>query len=621
MKAYVRKATDYRYAVYAGSPENHSKDSLVIGEYFTRRQAIRHATRNGYSVQIRGHDYIAEEQKKMKETLNIYVTASEYPDEKRTAGEWISLPADKRDIDLALVRMGVYGSEYGNDYFITDFESNIPTISRMPIEYIQRKGIENLNTLAEKLEKSDPSLINELNNALEEMAAMNNRSRPDRSSFFPRRPLTQYKAAHSMVNDGAVVPMEQMSFDSLAGTATNTRPVRNSNYDRFPTDEAEFKEVTDKLEKGIEQVFNSNKYKDYLNTLSKFHRYSFRNCLLISMQNPNATYVAGRKAWQHHFDRYVPHDEVSNSIKIFAPVPNVTVQEEQRKGQDGKPVYWSDGSPIVDMVATAMPKFILVDVYDISQTNGEPLHELEVKALAGKVENYNDLTAAIKRVSPVPINYHDTSKVSLPGSDGKSISGYYDHEDKQIVINTGMSEEQNLKTMIHELAHARLHDAELRGPIGALGILSDKQTREVQAESIAYTVCQHFGVDTSQYSFNYIALWSGDKEQKALKSSLNVIRNEAKDIIGEVDRHLIELQREKVAVVEQATIPEVQEQTKRTAKNSSNRKPTKTTTPKRTANLEKRGVRANLEAAKVKAAEHNANRAAKAKTKNTELGA
>jgi antirestriction protein ArdC len=306
------------------------------------------------------------------------------------------------------------------------------------------------------------------------------------------------------------------------------------------------KEITDKLEAGIKDIFDSGQYKTYLKTLSKFHNYSFNNCMLIAMQKPDATHVAGYSAWRDNFKRNVMKGE--KGIKILAPSPYKIQKDMERiDPKTGSAVIGSDGKPVTEQVEVTVPAFRIVTVFDISQTDGEPLPEIGVDELTGDVESYEDFFSALEKSSPVPIAIEDITS---------GAKGYFEQTEKRIALNSGMSELQTLKTAIHEIAHARLHDIDKNAPKDTRR--PDRDTREVEAESVAYTVCSHYGLDTSDYSFGYIAGWSGERELDTLKASLNTIRSEANAIITEVDGHMAELQQSREAEVIQNLKSEVE---------------------------------------------------------------
>ena len=291
------------------------------------------------------------------------------------------------------------------------------------------------------------------------------------------------------------------------------------------------KEITDRLEQGITELFESERYKEYLRVMSKFHNYSFNNTLLIAMQKPDASLVAGFSAWKNNFGRNVMKGQ--KGIKIIAPSP-YKVKQEMKKidPHTGKPVIGKDGKPVTEEKEITIPAYKVVSVFDVSQTEGKELPDLAVNELTGDVEHYKDFFAALEKTSPVPIGFE-----KIEGG----AHGYYHLEDKRIAIDEGMSELQTLKTAIHEIAHAKLHDIDLNAPENEQQPRVDRRTREVEAESVAYTVCQHYGLDTSDYSFGYVAGWSSGHELSELKSSLETIRSAAAEIINSIDETLAEL--------------------------------------------------------------------------------
>ncbi len=299
------------------------------------------------------------------------------------------------------------------------------------------------------------------------------------------------------------------------------------------TEQQRVKEITDKLEEGLKELFESEKYKSYLNTMSKFHNYSFNNTLLIAMQKPEATLVAGYKAWQKNFDRHVNKGE--KAIRILAPAP-YKIKEERDKLDPvtGELLFDENGMPQKENVEITIPAFRPVSVFDVSQTDGKPIPELETAELLQTVEGYEDFVKALMEVAPVPIGFED-----IPGES----KGYFHTEEKRIAVQENMSESQTLKTMVHEVAHSMLHNKELNKDMDAP--VKDRNTKEVEAESIAYTVCQHFGIDTSDYSFGYIAGWSSGKEMTELKASLDTIRRTASELITGIEGQLHALQLER----------------------------------------------------------------------------
>ena len=292
------------------------------------------------------------------------------------------------------------------------------------------------------------------------------------------------------------------------------------------------KEITDRLEQGIAELFDSERYREYLKVMSKFHNYSFNNTLLIAMQKPDASLVAGFSAWKNNFERNVMKGQ--KGIKIIAPSPYKIKQEMQKiDPHTQKPIIGKDGKPVTEEKEVKIPAYKVVSVFDVSQTEGKELPDIAVDELTGDVDRYKDFFAALEKTSPVPIAFENIEGGS---------HGYYHLEDKRIAINEGMSELQTLKTAIHEIAHAKLHDIDLNAPKDEQPRV-DRRTREVEAESVAYTVCQHYGLDTSDYSFGYVAGWSSGRELSELKSSLETIRSAAAEIINSIDENLAELQK------------------------------------------------------------------------------
>jgi antirestriction protein ArdC len=321
--------------------------------------------------------------------------------------------------------------------------------------------------------------------------------------------------------------------DTMTAAASTTTPITLT----AETTKDKLKEITGKLEAGIKGLFDSGQYAAYLKTLSKFHNYSFNNCILIAMQRPDATHIAGYTAWQQNFKRQVMKGE--KGIKIIAPSPyKMRKEQEQIDPTSGSVVVGKDGKPLMEEVEVKVPAFKIATVFDISQTDGEPLPEIGVNELTGDVDKYSDFFKALEKSSPVPISIEEIAS---------GAKGYYEQVDKRIAIQGGMSELQTLKTAIHEIAHARLHDIDKNAPKDVPR--PDRDTREVEAESVAFTVCAHYGLDTSDYSFGYIAGWSGDKEMDALKQSLETIRTEAGAIITEVDGHMAQLAKERDEVI------------------------------------------------------------------------
>ena len=301
----------------------------------------------------------------------------------------------------------------------------------------------------------------------------------------------------------------------------------------------QLKEITERLEQGVKDIFTSEMYTKYLLTMSKFHNYSFNNTLLIAMQRPDATLVAGYNAWKNKFNRYVKKGE--KGIQIIAPAPVKEREEREKIDKDtGLTVLNENGEPEIEVVERVIPRFRVTTVFDYAQTDGEPLPTLEVNELTARVKDYTLLKEAIEQVSPVPIRF---------GEIEGSAKGYYSHMDKEICVRADMGESQTIKTMIHEVAHAMLHDND---QMKQRGEEKDQLTKETEAESIAFTVCSALGIDTSDYSFPYVASWASGKELKELKDSMDTIRLTAADFLEKLETAVAERSVEHITAMEYA---------------------------------------------------------------------
>ena len=328
------------------------------------------------------------------------------------------------------------------------------------------------------------------------------RTEPEQSYMDAATPGQEVRAAEQPTEPRPVIPI----------VLTSEKPAEK------------LKEITDRLEQGITELFDSERYKEYLRVMSKFHNYSFNNTLLIAMQKPDASLVAGFSAWKNNFERNVMKGQ--KGIKIIAPSPFKVKQEMQKiDPHTQKPVIGKDGKPVTEEKEITIPAYKVVTVFDVSQTEGKELPDIAVDELTGDVDRYKDFFAALEKTSPVPIAFEKIEGGS---------HGYYHLADKRIALNEGMSELQTLKTAIHEIAHAKLHDIDLNAPKDGQPRV-DRNTREVEAESVAYTVCQHYGLDTSDYSFGYVAGWSKGKELDELKASLDTIRTCAAGLIDAIE--------------------------------------------------------------------------------------
>ena len=283
-------------------------------------------------------------------------------------------------------------------------------------------------------------------------------------------------------------------------------------------------EILERLEQGVKDFYKGDKFQSYLNTLSKFHNYSLNNTLLIAMQKPEASLVAGYNAWKNNFNRQVQKGE--KAIKILAPTPYKTKKMIDKVDEKGNLVLDENGKPKKEEVILTVLKFKVVSVFDVSQTEGEPLPQL-VESLKGEVHEFDYLFQALKEISPVPISFEDM----------ESAHGYFSPAENRIALKKGESQLQTIKTLIHEIAHAVLHNTEMQKEEK-----KDRRTKEVEAESVAYVVTNHFGFDTSEYSFGYVAGWSSDRDIKELKGSMEIIKNTSSDLIQKLESKMLEIQ-------------------------------------------------------------------------------
>ena len=535
--------------------------------------------------------------------------------EQGKEGLWFSLPATTEKLQEALREIGI-SADNPQDFFLYDYRSPQERPIKLPRDLVLSADVDELNFLAARLEKLDAAELSELNAALTSPQSdfhsigqiidypdnvdyyvhlpdvtgtgqlgdyyLNHSGMVDMPEewkagiFLPRFGLHIANTEHGVftdygylvksgdewqrVHEGQPVPEEYRVMAYPAPEILRDEaPARTVQPEVAPTAEAaapppvvpiilnsqnsadRMKEITDRLETGIQELFESERYKAYLTSMSKFHSYSFNNTLLIAMQGGQL--VAGYNKWRDDFHRNVKRGE--KGIKILAPAPYKVKKEVPKLDEQGQPVMDKDGNPVTEKKEIQVPAFKIVSVFDVSQTEGEPLPSIGVDELAGSVEQYEDFFKALEQTSPVPMAFED-----IPGGS----HGYYHLTEKRIAIQENMSELQTLKTAIHEIAHAKLHAIDPETPVTEQADRPDSRTREVQAESVAYAVCQHYGLDTSDYSFGYVAGWSSGKDLKELRASLETIRATAHELITTIDGHLAELQQQRQAQqpVEQA---------------------------------------------------------------------
>ena len=532
-------------------------------------------------------------------------------------GYWLSLPTSAEQVQETLKEIHITADNQ-QDLFIGDFSAPEGKPLELPEDLIKTASVDELNFLAAQLQKLDAVELAELNAVMQSPAKMqtigqlldyaentdcfvlinakDNRSlgeyylndsglfvvpdpwkpaidtdrlgsfiaNEEQGTFTDYGYILRTSDEWQRVHEGQPVPEEYrvMAYPApeilreeskvqpeAAAPAKGPQPVTPILLNGQNSAER-MKEITDRLETGIQELFESERYKAYLTTMSKFHSYSFNNTLLIAMQGGQL--VAGYNKWRDDFHRNVKKGE--KAIKILAPAPFKAKKEVQKLDAQGRPVMGKDGKPVTEVQEIQVPAFKIVSVFDVSQTEGEPLPSIGVEELTGSVERYGEFFKALEQTSPVPIGFED-----IPGGS----HGYYHLTEKRIAIQEGMSELQTLKTAIHEIAHSKLHAIDPEAPAIEQADRPDSRTREVQAESVAYAVCQHYGLDTSDYSFGYVAGWSSGKDLKELKASLETIRATAHELITTIDGHLAQLQKERQAQQEQpqaAPLEQVAEQ-------------------------------------------------------------
>lgn len=520
-------------------------------------------------------------------------------------GYWLSLPTTAEQVQEALKEIHITADNQ-QDLFIGGFSTPEGKPLELPEDLIRAASVDELNFLAAQLQKLDAVELAELNAAMQSPAKMqtigqlldyaentdcfvlinakDNRSlgeyylndsglfvvpdpwkpaidtdrlgsfiaNEEQGTFTDYGYILRTSDEWQRVHEGQPVPEEYrvMAYPApeilreeskvqpeAATPAKAPQPVTPILLNGQNSAER-MKEITDRLETGIQELFESERYEAYLTTMSKFHSYSFNNTLLIAMQGGQL--VAGYNKWRDDFHRNVKKGE--KAIKILAPAPFKAKKEVQKLDAQGRPVMGKDGKPVTEVQEIQVPAFKIVSVFDVSQTEGEPLPSIGVEELTGSVERYGEFFKALEQTSPVPIGFEDIPSGS---------HGYYHLTEKRIAIQEGMSELQTLKTAIHEIAHSKLHAIDPEAPAIEQADRPDSRTREVQAESVAYAVCQHYGLDTSDYSFGYVAGWSSGKDLKELKASLETIRATAHELITTIDGHLAQLQKERQAQQEQ----------------------------------------------------------------------
>ena len=557
-----------------------------------------------------------KEREHMSEQFSIMIGNRSRFDAGDPGGYWLDMPATKEQLHEAMRNVGIT-ADNPQDFSIRGYSDDPEKHIALPYEMVCAADVDELNFLAARLEQLDPAEVGKLNAALQQKNGLANIGQvidftynvdfyvhiPEVHNYhdlgdyylnqsgmvqmpeewkggidlstFGRNAAAQEKGAFTEYGyivesgdewerqfEGREVPEEYriMSYpqpergeqdkaymdaaetqqaDAQAAEPQQPRPVVPIILTSEKPAE-KVKEITARLEQGVQAIFDSDRYKEFLTAMSKFHDYSLNNTILIAMQGGNL--VMGFRQWEKEFDRHVKKGE--KGIKIFAPAPyKVKKLVDKIDPETRKPMLDREGKVVKEEKEITVPAFKVITVFDISQTEGKEFPDLSVKPLLADVEQYEDFFAALEKASPVPIAFEQITN---------GANGYFSLTDKRIAIKEGVSELQAVKTAIHEIAHAKLHDVDLNAPPEQQNRV-DRHTREVQAESVAYTVCQHFGLDTSDYSFGYVAGWSSGKEMTELKASLETIQTTAKELITEIEGHFTELQQQRQAEQEQQT--------------------------------------------------------------------
>ena len=547
----------------------------------------------------------------MKDDFSVLIQNRTEFENHNPAGVYLSLPATKEELHEAMKALNIT-ADNPQDFFLNGYSTDEYRRIEIPFDWIRDGDLDKINFLASRLEELTPEQLEKLDAVMHSDfkpdsldGLINHTYNTDFYTYVPG--IFSYKELGDyFLNDSGMVQMPEhwkagidkedfgynaalhedgkltdYGYIARSGTewkelytgnetpeqyrimgypeAERTAPV-NMEQEIAPINIAaanpirpielkaqkpaeKMKEITDRLETGIQELFDSDRFKEYLQVMSKFHNYSFNNTLLIAMQKPDATFVAGYTSWKNNFGRQVVSQ--AKSIKVLAPSPYKIKKEiDKIDPKTKKPVTDKNGKPVKEETEITVPAFKVVSVFDVSQTEGKELPSIGVDELTGDVEQYNDFFKAAELSAPVPVGFEKI---------GSGAKGYYSQTDKRIAINEGMSELQNLKTLIHETAHAKLHDIDLNAPPEKQADRPDRRTREVQAESIAYAVCQHYGLDTSDYSFSYVAQWSSGRELAELKASLETIRNTASELIKDIDKNFAELTKDKEQAQAQET--------------------------------------------------------------------
>ena len=613
IKAYDRLFTEISPPIPQEYAEHFKVNGMLLPGYTIEGEEPPQQPQAAAIPEITGQQ---KEREHMSEQFSIMIGNRSRFEAGDPSGYWLDMPATKEQLHEAMQSVGIT-ADNPQDFSIRGYSDDPEKHIALPYDMVCAASVDELNFLAARIEQLDPAEIGKLNAALQQKNGFENIGQvidftynvdfyvhiPEVHTYrdlgdyylnqsgmvqmpeewkggidltaFGRNAAEQEKGAFTEYGyivesgdewerqfEGREVPEEYriMSYpqqergeqdkafmDAAEAQQTETPPAEPPQprpvvpiilSSEKPGDKV--KEITARLEQGIQAVFDSDRYKEFLTAMSKFHDYSLNNTILIAMQGGNL--VKGYSQWQKEFDRHVKSGE--KGIKIFAPAPYKVKKLVDKIDPDTrKPILDSEGKTVKEEKEVTVPAFKVVTVFDISQTEGKEFPDLSVKPLLADVEQYEDFFAALEKASPVPIAFEQITN---------GANGYFSLTDKRIAIKEGVSELQAVKTAIHEIAHAKLHDVDLNAPPEQQNRV-DRHTREVEAESVAYTVCQHFGLDTSDYSFGYVAGWSSGKEMTELKASLETIQATAKELITEIEGHFTELQQQREAEQEQQT--------------------------------------------------------------------
>ena len=628
IRGWIGTGRDYKNGVIHFAPNIDGQNPEQFDRTYSTLEMFRENNANGKTV-VRGFgdrweqplsNLIPERSNRMSEVFSIQIHNRKLF-EQGGQGVWLELPSTAAQLQEAMRQVGI-STDNPQEFFINGYSSPEDKRLALPYDLVLAADVDELNYLASRLEPLSPAEIAELNAALtrphEEFSSIGQIiDYPDNMEYFVHLPDVNTPSAlgsYYLHKSGMVqmpeewkegidpyrfgshiAKLEQGQFTPY-GYLVNSgdewqrvhegqpvpEPFRVMSFPPPQTDRAEMKtgqaqaltgafpagpivlkgktrdeymkEITDRLENGIQELMDSERYQSYLMAMSKFHGYSFRNTMLIHMQKPDASLVAGLTKWQSEFERTRKKGE--RGLKILAPKPYTTRKQVPKLNlATGQPITGPDGKPVTEEQEVTVPNFIVVSVYDISQTEGKEVPDATMNILDGDVDRYDDFLSALKQSTPYSFAFEGINT---------GANGYCNYKNRHIGIKEGMGQLQTVETSIHEVTHARLYEKNRKLPEKKQ---PDQATREVQAESVAFAVCQYFGLDTSGFSFGYIADWGSGRDMKELKASLETIRATANELINEIEGHFAELQKQRQAqqTAEQPEPPAVEQTAEQTA--------------------------------------------------------